>query len=102
MDQMNNGQVPVDMPQKKSKTTLIIIAVVIILVLAIAWWQMGGGEEPAMTDLENAEVPTNVSPEVPEGTLEDTTPVIQQELESIDTGDLEKEFEQIDQDLNNL
>jgi cell division protein FtsN len=102
MDPVNNGQVSNSVPQKKSKTVLIIVAVVIVAIIAVIWWQMGGKKESPVSKMGPTEVPTDVSPEVPAGTLEDTTPVINQELQSIDTGDLEKEFQQIDKDLNNL
>lgn len=102
MDPVNNGQISNSMPQKKSKTVLIVVAVVIVAIIAIAWWQMGSEKEPPIDETGPTEVPTDVPSEVPAGTLEDTTPVINQELQSINTGDLEKEFQQIDKDLNNL
>lgn len=101
MDSANSGQVSSDVPQKKSKTVLIILAVIIIAIIAVVWWQVEK-KEPPVSEIGPTEVPTDVSPEVPAGTLEDTTPVINQELQSINTGDLEKEFQQIDKDLNNL
>lgn len=94
-------------PKKKSGTTgWIIIVIVLIIALALLWWQFGV-EQEAMIDESGSQetmeiLPTEVSPEVPLDTLEDTTPVINHELESIDTGDLESEFEMINQDLENL
>ena len=48
---------------------------------------------------ENLELPQLPLPGVSE---EDTAGKIQQDLEQIDLGDIDKEFESIDADLNNL
>lgn len=100
---MSGGMPPMaPAPQKKSGMMWVIVAVVLVVVLALLWWQLGT-DNGAMTDnQETTEVPTEVSPEIPLDTLDDTTPVINQELESINTGDIESEFETINQDLENL
>lgn len=70
------------------KTLWIIGAVIAIGVL---WWILRSGE--------NLELPQLPLPGVSE---EDTAGKIQQDLEQIDLGDIDKEFESIDADLNNL
>lgn len=90
------------MPQKKAGSMWVGVVVVIVVVAALLWWQFGMGDDAIVDDGALNTVPTEVSPEVPLGTLEDTTPVINQELQSIDTGDLEKEFQGIDNDMKNL
>ncbi len=100
MDMQNQQMNPLTPEVKKSsKMIWVIVAVVIVIVIAVVWWMWGG------TVNVPSETPEGVSPEVsgeiPEA-LEDTTPVINQELESINDVDLEKELEGINADINNL
>lgn len=50
---------------------------------------------------QGLDLSTEGSP-LPEVSEEDTTTAIQQDLEQIDLGDIEKQFQGIDADLNNL
>ena len=70
---------------KKLFWTIIIIVVILIL-----WWlwQSGG-------DLGNL-------PQLPGASEGDTTTRIQEDLQQIDLGDINKEFENIDANLNQL
>lgn len=79
---------------KKQPNVLVIGAVIVLIVLGIWFWQV---QKKA------------IAPETPEAiqqtapiSQEDSTPVIDQELNSIDLGDLNKEFQTIDTDLNSL
>ena len=65
----------------------IIIIIVIILVLWWLWQQWGY--------LGNL-------PKLPGVSEEDTTTQIQEDLNQIDLGDINQEFQSIDADLNNL
>lgn len=55
----------------------------------VLWWQWQSG------DLGNL-------PQLPGVSEEDTTGQIQQDLEQIDLGNIDNEFESIDAELNNL
>lgn len=70
---------------KKLFWTIITITVILVL-----WWlwQQGGG-------LGNL-------PQLPGVSEEDTTTRIQQDLEQLDLGDINQEFQSIDVDLNSL
>ena len=80
-----------------SKTLLIII--VIIAAIAGFWlWNSNKLEEGLLE-------PTPVSqglPQLPEVSQGDTTSQIQEDLDKIDVGDIDNQFENIDTDLNNL
>ncbi|HAM96090.1 MAG: hypothetical protein UX53_C0004G0029 [Candidatus Azambacteria bacterium GW2011_GWB2_46_37] len=95
-------------PQTAGKTIWIIVAAVIgvAVIAALIWWQFAQAPAP------EALVPPAAAPEVeapapppappavaPE---EDTTTSIQQDLETVDLGDLEQEFKQIDADAGEL
>ena len=68
---------------------LFWIIIIIVVVLILWWlWQSGG-------DLRNL-------PQLPGVSEEDTTTQIQQDLNQIDLGDIDQEFQSIDTDLNNL
>jgi len=99
MDEMN----PTGMNQtsKKSSAPWIVVAVILIIIIALAWWWYGSGGEVYEEPLPQ-EPTGEISDEVPEEGLEDTTPVINQDIDSIDLGDLEAEFDQIDAELDNL
>ena len=64
-----------------NKKTLIILIIAALILIGLWIWQ---------------------KPEAPAETTADTTAVINKELESLDVGDLEKEFQSIDADLNTL
>lgn len=69
--------------------------IVIIVIVAAGWWLWNAKwQQPA--------VPESALPEVPEVSQEDTTTAIQEDLEQIDLGDIDEQFEQIDAELDNL
>jgi len=86
-------------PSPKSKNVLIIVALIIVVLLALVWWWQVKNveviEEPKV-DVESGELAPTPTP------LEDTTPVIQQDLQGINDINLDKELESINADLNNL
>lgn len=70
-----------------NKKLLFIIAA--ILVIGGLWWLLRSGR------IDNL-------PQLPGASPEDSTIEIQKDLEEIDLGDINKEFENIDAELNNL
>ena len=80
-----------------SKTLLIII--VIIAAIAGFWlWNSNESEEGSLEPIPSAEG----LPQLPEVSQGDTTGQIQEDLDKIDVGDIDKQFENIDADLNSL
>ncbi|MBI1984645.1 MAG: hypothetical protein HYS60_00855 [Candidatus Wildermuthbacteria bacterium] len=69
--------------------TKIVIGIVILLLLALGlwWWQSG--------NLVSLQGPATQGPN-------DTTGTIQQDLNSLDLGDLDAEFQEIDSNINQL
>ena len=66
----------------------ILWIVIIVIAAVLIWWFMSG---------QRANGPATTGP-----TGGDTTQEIAQDLQGLDTGDLDKEFQGIDQDLNQL
>ena len=87
------------MPTNSKKNTLIIVAILIVLVIAaLAWWQQQGPKETIPTSSVGGS--TSTLPAVsPAG---DQPQAINDSLQNIDTGNLEKEFQAIDKDMNAL
>lgn len=89
----------INIPSPKNKNAVIIIAIIIVILLVLAWWWQTKNatvvEEP-QTDIQSGELAPTPTP------LEDTTPVIQQDLQGINDINLDKELESINADLNNL
>ncbi len=75
---------------KKGLVIVTVIVIAIILII-IVWLASRPAPVPA--------VPTVETPEVLGG---DTTSAINEQLDSLDLGDLNTEFEQIDAELNQL
>lgn len=78
------------------KNLLIIIALVVIaLIVWLVWWKTGFkvaptiSEETTSTVEQQAQIPESVSD-------------LGDELQGVNLNDLEKEFQDIDSDLNNL
>ncbi|MEW6616837.1 MAG: hypothetical protein AB1333_00185 [Patescibacteria group bacterium] len=88
-----------NMPSPKNRNIVVVIALIIVILLVLAWWwQMKNAmvvEEPKV-DVQSGELTPTPTP------LEDTTPVIQQDLQGINDINLDKELESINADLNNL
>jgi hypothetical protein len=75
-----------------NKKTFILIVVIVVAAIIIVWWY---------TQTPTTQAPT----EGPSGVIAppaDTTSEISKELESVDVGDVDKEFQQIDGELNTL
>ena len=68
-----------------NKKLLIAIIVIVLAAAALWWWQ---SQVPAAPSAEE--------------TGSDDTATISQELDAVDLGDLDKEFQTIDADLNAL
>ena len=88
------------MPTNSKKNTLIIVAILIVLAIAVlAWLQQRGPREspPAYVGEPSttSTLPAGVS-------AEDKPQAINDSLQNIDMGNLEQEFQTIDQDMNAL
>jgi len=95
MEEMQN--IPTMPGQKPAGKMGLILAIIIVIILAVVIWMFPSGS--------NEKTPAPLGEESATTTVEmqnDTTEAINQELESIDLGDLNKEFESIDVDLQNL
>jgi FtsZ-interacting cell division protein ZipA len=74
------------------KTLIIILAIIIVAILVWYWWSSSS----------SAPQQQETSPTVQNPAPNDTTSAINKELEGIDLGDLDREFQNIDSDLNSL
>ncbi|MBI4119741.1 MAG: hypothetical protein HY456_02765 [Parcubacteria group bacterium] len=74
----------------KKNTTILIIAVVVIMLLGLWWWQ-------SKTTVYAPQAPTP-----PSVSAQDTTGAINKDLNSVTVDDIDKEFKNIDSDLNSL
>ena len=70
------------------KTLLIIIIVLALTAISVWWWTSRSA--PSLPSLE------------PEAPGSDTTSAIESELQNIDLGDLDAEFQNLDADINSL
>ena len=82
------------MSKNISITLAVVILLIVVAVVGIVVWRMQSGYIIPPTG-----EPATASPTV---TLNDSTSAINQSLENIDVGDLDKEFQEIDSDLNSL
>ncbi len=81
--------------------------IVVIAIIVIGFWLLSSAGRCTgfwfwLTRCTIEEPSTEGLPQLPEVSDQDTTVQIQQDLEQIDLGDINKEFETIDVDLNNL
>jgi|GEM_PF-1864178 len=80
-----------------NKNLYIIIGVVILLIIVLGVWMWQSGtptaNAPATTEIPFAGAPIQTS---------DTTGAINQDLKSIDLGNLDSDFQSIDRDLKSL
>ncbi|OGG43140.1 hypothetical protein A3G50_01820 [Candidatus Jorgensenbacteria bacterium RIFCSPLOWO2_12_FULL_42_11] len=90
----------IELKSKTNSIVLIIGAVIVLIGLGIWYWQAQKEKiiAPSVNAPEVSEIGQPASPTI----KEDSTSVINQELDSIDIGDLNKEFQTIDSDLNSL
>lgn len=79
-----------------SQKTLLTIIIVAVVVGGIWYW-----DSRTMTE-DKPGVSNESLFQLPEVSEEDTTAVIQQDLEQIDLGDIDEQFQGIDAELNNL
>lgn len=94
-------QQPIIQPSK-NKNIVIVIALVIVVLLALVWvWQSKNSVTNESEGVNQGTEQSGVLTPVPTP-LEDTTPVIQQDLQGINDINLDKEFESINTDLNKL
>jgi len=100
--QQNIEQKPVEeKPQPKKNNNSVLIVILLLLFAAIIgiwyWW---GQSQKIITPQTPLPTPT---PRIETGTQkEDSVSSINNDLNALDIGDLEKEFQLIDQDLNSL
>ncbi len=84
----------------------MVIVVLAIVVVGVWVWKLGGSAAPATGEETGTPTSTESMPEgsttLPAGVGDDTTGDIQGQLEGIDTGSVQDEFQQIDEQLNNL
>ena len=80
-----------------NKNILIGIVVLIIVFLG-AWWWMSQSGAPAYAPTTGQEAPGAVAPALEP----DNTARIEQDVNSVDPGNLDTEFQSIDQDLGTL
>ena len=81
------------MSNNTSKSFSIAVAVAILLVLGI-WWQMNRAGGPSLTPSGSGQPSSAVG--------SDDTSAISQDLNSVDLGSVDAEFQNIDRDLNSL
>ena len=79
-----------------SQKTLLTIIIVAVVVGGIWYW-----DSRTMTE-DKPGVSNESLFQLPQITQQHTTAVIQQDLEQIDLGDIDKQFQGIDAELNNL
>jgi|GEM_PF-1642415 len=89
----------INIPSPKKKNVVVVIAIIIVILLVLAWWwQM---KNTAVVETPQADVQSGALTPTP-APLEDTTPVIRQDLQGINDVNLDKELQSINTDLNNL
>lgn len=79
--------------ENQSKNKFIVIVIVIVIIAVFAWWYFSNNQNSSMEESVDIGV-TEESQFTPEA--------INQDLDSVDAGDLDQEFKDIDADLNNL
>ena len=72
-----------------TKNIVLLIGIAVVAVLLFWFWQQGV-------------IPFGQQTEEPAGIEGDTTQEIQQQLDEVDLGDLDAEFQDIDKDLESL
>ena len=84
------------------KNWIVLVVVLALIVICVLMWRFGDvpvNQEPeGTTATSTLEDPGDVSTDLGE----DTTSAIEAQLEGINLGDLESEFDQIDLDLEEL
>lgn len=95
---MDIGNQISEKPTRPFKTILMVVAVVIILFLVWLWFSQSN-----KTNEETAPLVSENQGQLTENTaVDDSVPLIMDDLEGIDINDLQGEFKDIDADLNKL
>jgi uncharacterized protein HemX len=91
-------------PATKNYTLPIILVLVVLVILAGVWywWKQKEATKVQVTPPPTVQPPTPSTPVEKVAPKEDSVTAINQDLDKIDTLDLEKQFQEIDQDLNSL
>ena len=76
------------------KILLLIVVLIVIVGVAIWLWKAGPSYAPTLPSGNG----TPITPVIPD----DTTSAVVEELDTLDLGDLDTEFQTIDQDLQGL
>jgi flagellar basal body-associated protein FliL len=94
------SQIPTIPAEKRKKSIAWIIAALIIIVIlvAVSMWQ---NSKTKVNDEAEEATPNEIG-DLPTDSTEDTTPVINEDIDSIDINDLEQEFKDIDKDIESL
>lgn len=104
MDTQNQN--PIVPKQPFSKSALAVVGLVIIVLVVIGLWMWKENAKWAETPPAATSAPAESQQAGDSGaattTAQDSTQAIQQDLEGINSVDLQKEFDQIDADLNSL
>jgi len=105
MDQ--NIEPKIEQSSKKNIIVWVIVGVIAILILLGIWYWLAQKKvvtPVTPTPAPQAPAPTAQpsAPQVPAAPKEDSVSSINQELNSIDTGSLDQEFQAIDADINSL
>jgi len=99
MDQQNQQNIEA----KNKKNALIVIFGLLLLLILIIIWYWGVKKTVVPPEMTPSISPSPTpSPTQSVSLKEDSISAINEELNSIDLGDLEKEFQTIDADLNAL
>lgn len=95
-------------PDRNSKRNIIVWVAVIVVVLVAAgfgfwfWQKSSTAPTPETTGAPAANIPAPTPAPAPTPPKEDSTAAIEQDLNSVDVGNLDNEFQSIDADLNSL
>jgi uncharacterized protein HemX len=97
-------------PATKNYTLPIILVLVVLVILAGVWywWKQKEAAKVEVTPPAPTAPPPTAQPPTPPKPVEKVAPkedsvtAINQDLDKIETLDLEKQFQEIDQDLNSL
>jgi flagellar basal body-associated protein FliL len=105
MDNMDQNLEPKIEPDnkinKKNIITIAIVGVIVILVLLGVWYWLAQRQSVTPETIPTP-VPQAPAPQVPVAPKEDSVSSINQELNTIDTDNIDQEFQAIDADINSL
>lgn len=103
--QQNQSPMPAG-EMRSSKNTLVVVGIIVVLVIVGLWiWKQNTeqGKAPQNTAAgDNVPAAASTNDAATTTVQQDSTQAIQQDLQGINSVDLQKEFNQIDTNLNNL